>query len=274
MVKNKPRELNVSLGLKRLFIYNFYMKKAIYIDLDGTLLNSEYKISKKDKKYLLSIKNEWDIIISTANSFENAFQFYKELNLNTFMSTLQGQLIINPSSNKILSSELSIKDIKKILKNKKIINFLIETPKKIYLKTSKGILINKIKNDYEIFDNQKIDKILNFYIEVPKNFNLQINWLNSYEQKSRTKNKIIFFKPLNLATKLSAFNKINQYENYQFTIAIGDTMSDLECLKKANIGIAMKNSDFYVLKNFNFFSDKTNDQSGVSDILKKIIPNI
>jgi hydroxymethylpyrimidine pyrophosphatase-like HAD family hydrolase len=32
------------------------MKKAIYIDLDGTLLDNSYKISKKDKNFLFSIK--------------------------------------------------------------------------------------------------------------------------------------------------------------------------------------------------------------------------
>lgn len=249
------------------------MKKAIYIDLDGTLLNSKYQISKKDKKYLLSIKNEWDIIISTANSLENSIKFYNELNLKTFMSTYNGHVIVKPHTNEIISNKIKFEEIQKILKNKKIINFLIETPNKKYLKTNKRFLINNLKNNFEIFKNQKIDKIIDFYIEVPKNFIVKINWLKHFQLNTKTKNKIIYFSPLNIS-KLSAFNKINNQENYEFTIAIGDGTNDLDCLKNANIGIAMKNSVSFVLNNFNFFSDKTNDESGVSDILKKIIPNI
>ncbi len=249
------------------------MKKAIYIDLDGTLLDNSYKISKKDKNFLFSIKENWNIILSTGNSLRNTINFYNELDLNTFLSTSQGQVITNPKKNETIYNELNFDDIKKIMDSKKIINFLIETHDETYTKNKKGILIDLIKNSFQIYKNQKIKKIISFYIEVSRNFSIKIDNLDHYEWETNKKNKIISFKPLKIS-KLSAFKTINAKEKYEFTIAIGDGRNDIGCLKNANIGIAMKNSHPLVLKNANYVSNKTNNESGVSDILEKIIKKI
>jgi hypothetical protein len=65
--------------------------------------------------------------------------------------------------------------------SKKIINFLIETHDETYTKNKKGILIDLIKNSFQIYKNQKIKKIISFYIEVSRNFSIKIDNLDHYE---------------------------------------------------------------------------------------------
>ena len=53
-------------------------------------------------------------------------------------------------------------------------------------------------------------------------------------------------------------------------LAFGNSLNDLEMLKYAGIGIAMKNSDISLLRKWDNISRYTNDEEGVYHIIKGI----
>ncbi|NQZ65921.1 MAG: HAD-IIB family hydrolase [Mycoplasmatales bacterium] len=247
------------------------MKKAIYIDLDGTLLNDKYKISKEDQKFLNKIQDDYDIIISTGKSMENSISHYKKLNLNTYMSSSQGQVISLPNKNIHICNYFKKEDIKKIIDDNCIINFIIDTNKKTYVKKNGTFLNNLIENKFHIYKNNNIDKAIALILETNINYKIPvIKGLRLYEWDAGFDTRIVTVRPIN-SSKEKAMEYINKKMGYEYTIAIGNGRNDIEMMKKANFSIAIKGSHPLVLKNADIVSEFDNNNSGVSRELKKII---
>ena len=73
--------------------------------------------------------------------------------------------------------------------------------------------------------------------------------------------------------KWGAINYILEKENIsgEEVIAIGDNVNDLNMIKNAGLGIAMKGSSPVVIENANIVTNESNDSDGVVKVLKNII---
>ena len=68
-------------------------KKVIAVDLDGTLLNSDSKLSEFTKETIKKIsKKGHHVVITTGRPYRMAREFYKELELHTPMINFNGSL--------------------------------------------------------------------------------------------------------------------------------------------------------------------------------------
>lgn len=79
--------------------------KVIAVDLDGTLLNSESKLSDFTKETIKKISAKGHkVIITTGRPYRMALDFYKELELNTPMINFNGSLTHIPEKSGNLSN--------------------------------------------------------------------------------------------------------------------------------------------------------------------------
>ena len=85
------------------------MIKAVMLDLDGTLLNNDHRISDTNKKVLKKLENKGiKIFLATGRSYESMRSYHEELNLTTPAICYNGAKIIYPNGNE---KEYPVKEI-------------------------------------------------------------------------------------------------------------------------------------------------------------------
>lgn len=265
--------------------------KIVFLDIDGTLLNSSHKITDITKKCILKLSNEFNIkfVLISARMPKAMYCFADELKINNILAGYGGSLIIENG---------------KIILNKIIPSFEIETMYK-YAKEYK-IHMSIYKQDkwfVEYIDKttEKESQITEITPEIENFDSLLKNW----RKKETGSNKILFISETNKIIKFKEFleslnlscnfylSKDNYLEAVPYqvskensikficqkfniskdeTIAIGDSENDIGMIAYAGKGIAMGNSPDIVKKNSDFIT-KTNDEDGVVFALEKFILN-
>lgn len=244
------------------------MYKLVVLDLDGTLLNDEKEISKYTSNVLKQIKNNTKIVLASARGFWSIKPYLEKLHLldkENYTISYNGSLIVNNLEQSIVDEEIE-ENYKKILvdyiKNYNNMEWLVYT----YNERIKSKDIDNI----EIFMNKnKIYKVVcradEKTIKTVKN-SLPKFIFDLFEITSSTVNRIEFVKKgmtkVNAISKLLDILKIEQNE----VIAIGNGENDIEMIKFAGCGIAMKNAPFSVKSSADIITD-TNNDDGVGKIL-------
>src|SRR5690625_5845593 len=84
-------------------------RHLIAIDLDGTLLDNDQKISKKNKKAIAqAVKDGHVVVIATGRPRRASIQYYHQLNLQTPMINFNGALIHHPTNTRWKSTHIPI----------------------------------------------------------------------------------------------------------------------------------------------------------------------
>ena len=77
--------------------------KAIFMDMDGTLLRSDHTLSDKLKEKLIELdKNGIKIFISTGRMYAATLPYLKQLGITTPVITYNGGKIVDPSTTETL----------------------------------------------------------------------------------------------------------------------------------------------------------------------------
>jgi len=270
------------------------MVKLLAIDLDGTLLNSEGKISKEDKNVLRKFFEKGGIVILSSGRMTDCVSIYsKILEIDTPLIVYNGAMVrLREKENRkiIYHNPVPLKYSKFIIdyciKNKFLLNFYYddilyaqnETNLKkyaeIYSKQT-GAKYNFI--DLKIMKDKKPTKLI--LITDVKNPNIERT--RDFQYKHFKK---IFGKSLNIVKTnpeyLEFMNKgVNKGKGLQALveyykikkdeiIAFGDGENDIEMLLYAGISVVPKNAKEKVKKISKIVSDFTNDQSYISRFLK------
>ena len=246
--------------------------KAIILDLDGTLLDDNKKISYKTTEYLKQIKNKVKIILASARQFGTIKPYLENLDLleeNNYTICFNGSLIVNNKESEIFS--LCI-DKSVIIK---IDDFILEN--KIdwtyYLYDSR-LLRNDVSNIDEFVNKNKIYKIVG--ISTPDvinkiRSNLPKEVLDNLEITSSELNRIEFVNKG--MTKVKAIelllNKLDiDKEN---VVAIGDGDNDIDMIKYVGYGIAMSNAPEIVKENADIVTKFSNNEEGVYYTIKELL---
>ncbi|HLS35046.1 MAG TPA: Cof-type HAD-IIB family hydrolase [Bacillota bacterium] len=84
-------------------------RHLIAIDLDGTLLDNDQKISKKNKQAIAqAVKDGHVVVIATGRPRRASIQYYHQLNLQTPMINFNGALIHHPTNTRWKSTHIPI----------------------------------------------------------------------------------------------------------------------------------------------------------------------
>lgn len=263
----------------------------IAIDLDGTLLNSNHKISKKNKQMIQLARQQGHIVvIATGRSFRMSHFYYDQLNLDTPIINANGALLHHPLDKNWGYYHTPF--------NREIALNIIELSNKA---NSKNI-IAKVNNS--IYIDQHDDYILRFFEPTLDDYPLLIGDVKQELKDNPTmmmlypderyKHELIKqieeahptdiqvrnwgppFYVLEIMqqglSKAEALDHIARY--YQIPqdriIAFGDEGNDLAMIDYAGVGVAMENA-IDELKSIANYITTTNEESGVGTFLKNYL---
>ena len=268
----------------------FIMIRIVTIDLDGTLFDNVKNISQQNIEAIKKCKELGvKIVIATGRPISGVMPVLKRLGLTTnedYCIIYNGSKVLNVGTNEeIFSTTISGKTVKELYNESIRLNTyfhafrkneeLITTEHNQYTDveaTINGINdvlvnINDIKDDDEflkamlVCDNESLN-------------NAEVNVNNIYKEKlSMVRSAKIFLEFLNKdSDKGKALLHLAKYLNVDIkdTMAIGDAGNDISMIKKAGVGVAMKNSFKEVLDICDFVT-LSNEESGVSYALHKFI---
>ncbi|MDR2822421.1 MAG: Cof-type HAD-IIB family hydrolase [Acholeplasmatales bacterium] len=268
------------------------MRYLIGIDLDGTLLDKESKLTSKTINFLQKAEKEGHIVVlSTGRSFDASIDYYNEIDLNSPLINDSGGYISYPKdqSKKPTLFNISDKDIKTIKEHLSPYFFAsyFSTSKNIYAfgnyskcntyffaqEEYKHFLTNKSFGELPItsilafIEKDKNNEFLNYFNELTeinvylRSWGLIGNEVFVYEILKKGVNKLSALKSLLKEFSLSEDS----------LITFGDGANDLEMVKEAKYGYAMKDSRLSKLDGIKYITEYDNANDGVILALSSIL---
>lgn len=269
-------------------------KHLIAVDLDGTLLNKDHRISEQNKNALIHAMEQGHIVvIATGRPSRASMQYYRELKLKTPMVNFNGALIHHPTDSrwktthsplqhdtalKIVDAcyELDVPNIMAEVQDSVFIdrydeNFVsffqaleaedtqstltIGSLRKKLTEDPTSLLIAPTEQQVELLQNE----LNKSHAELVEHRNWAAPW-NIIEIVRKGIHKAVGLK------KISNYFGIPQ----ERIIAFGDEDNDLEMIDYAGVGVAMGNA-IDEIKNIAKHITDTNENSGVASFLTEYL---
>lgn len=242
------------------------MIKMIVVDLDGTILNKERKITQITKEYLCKLQEDGYIItIATGRSYSLAMEATDGAIFANYMITNTGACIYDNKKKKLIYKKyLQKRFINRIIRkySTQMELFRIYTEKTTYSSTSlRGI--NKIQQ--VVFlpkDNSNVNCLYDALMKEGYPLNIIVM------QDSFASQKWIEIQPLN-STKYNSICRVASMLDIKNDeiIAFGDGLNDVEMIAKSGHGVALKNALEEVKKVSKDITLYDNDNEGVMKYL-------
>ena len=260
------------------------MIKAVFSDLDGTLLNENGTVSEETKQMIEKLKKAGiKFFIATGRSFLAMKRYYDHLNLDTEIINYNGAVIHDSDGKKIFELTLDDSIARELIDYGRKNNLYYHgfSNEKWYLEnyddTAKAYgAKSQLQENIVNFDNMpKLDFNKMMFINDAETTKI----VDSYVVE-KYKNRI--YKGLSSPTFLEIMNpdvsKGNSVkillEKYGFhpdeVIAFGDAENDLEMLFSVKYGVAMENANNDVKSKVNYIAKK-NTENGVALFLEDFL---
>ncbi len=241
--------------------------KLIAFDMDGTLLNSQKKISQKSIEAINKAMEKGKIVIlNTGRCPAELEEYFEVLDNIQYLNCVSGALVFDRKNNKkIYSKTLDIEIVKQLLD----------------IASHEDNMVHLLSQD-SIVEKDNIDKMNDYHMEVYQEMYVRVTnkWENLYSQynekpfpveklniyhtssegRERTRQRIL---DSNLEVELSdaettsleisakgidkgiGLEKLCEYHQIALdeTIVVGDANNDIAALKKAGLAIVMDNAN-------------------------------
>lgn len=272
--------------------------KMICIDMDGTLLDKNKKISEESKVAIKTVyKMGVEVVVATGRIYNNAAYYSHLLGVESPVIAANGAIVREKHTNKVIyessiSTEECVKLVEMLYKMKVFFHFytadtiycsnrLIEIVTNLYMTKQVGYdnlkikynIIKNIENWKKLFseNNGKITKCIAFSINPKKMLILK--------RKLREFDGITYYGAGKRSVEInsegvSKGNATRVLANYygierEEVVCIGDNENDVSMIEYAGLGVAMGNAIPEVKKVANYITD-TNERNGVAKAIKKI----
>ncbi|EHI98839.1 Cof-like hydrolase [Clostridium sp. DL-VIII] len=268
------------------------MYKLIALDMDGTLLTTDKRVSEKNKAAIKEAEAKGvKIVLASGRPLIGITKYLNELDLlkdDDYVLSFNGGLVQNTKTQKVVSKlPLKGRDLKNIYRISKELNINIHafsakdgliTPKISQYTEHEadinGIEIN-IRDFNEIDDEEDIIKVM--MIDPQEILDPAIKKLPAelYEKYSVFKSAPFFLEFTNKEVdKGLGLKKLGEYLGIkkEEIIACGDAGNDLSMVKYAGLGVAMENATKEVKEAANFITT-SNDEDGIANVIEKFILN-
>lgn len=260
--------------------------KMVFIDLDGTTLTSDKKITPRTRQVIERLDSIGiPVVITTGRSIYSVRNFYSYLQLSTPVITLNGtvvyeQLMGKLQSYKQLSEDMLLELIHLFSRHMDIDNFMFEGLEDYYVLQSDQELLHSFvevrrKHPLVIDNGHRFNEPITNLLVRPRDNKKEVHqWL-----LEQTDGKVHFvntewnwIEGLNPSVnKGTAITEIAaQYGvSVDQVVAFGDEWNDIEMLQVAGLGIAMENGS----RTAKEVADRiapSNDREGVASILEEL----
>lgn len=266
------------------------MYKLVALDMDGTLLNENQKISDRVKKAIAEARTKGiKIILSSGRGFKGIEKYVKELQLDELVVSLNGAVVTDASGDEIIFSihmepEISrrIMELQKeydifsiiFIGKKMYVEELNE--KALYFSSFEGVELITVRSMLKFYSTQPIGKML----MIGENERLVMFKEKLLEEIGTAINATFslpdFLEVYNInVNKGIILHKIAEYYGIkrEEIIAIGDGENDTSMIEYAGLGVAMENGMDSV-KNAADIITKSNTEDGVAHVIEKYILNV
>lgn len=262
------------------------MYKAVFLDLDDTLLDSNKNISEENKEAIKYVKEKGGLVcIASGRSIEASKMFYNMANPSRYIIYSNGAGIFDYETDEKLFSadiekELCLKLYEYSIENG--LGIRIDTPYGRYISDEKyAISLDIVLENNEGINIIKENDILqiSFLTEIEEKRSMAIDFVKQNIPKTlkienifKTGMKEEFFAINIVNANVSKGNAINGLCKYlkidiKDVIAIGDGLNDISMIKMAGLGVAMENGEPELKKVADEITN-TNLENGVAKILR------
>lgn len=271
--------------------------KLVCIDVDGTLLNTKHKITKRTKELLLKAhKLGIHIVISTGRMYTDAEYYSNLIGVKSPVIASNGAFIKEKDNDKVifkdvLGENLSL-ELLKIFRKHQIKPYFC-TPHKFYYGTIMfklfylatkivGTRSNKLDIEYVFSWNQWQQVLHKEKDNIVKSEIIYRDPALIYELRSElnqlTQLEIVDSSKYNIEITRKGVSKGKAVERLaslyglkrEEVIAIGDSENDISMLEYAGLGIAMGNASDRVKQKADYITD-SNDNEGVANAINKFV---
>jgi len=259
--------------------------KLVAIDIDGTLIDDDFKVSKRTVDKIRALRDRGvNVTLATGRTYRSAKQYTDILNIDDPIICYNGALVKDNSNGNIIYDARLPLDI-----SKKIIGFGEKEKLDIKVYTDDTLYVeDDDERTREICKNHKIDyKVIGKLSENIEKGAQMIILIEDEERIREIRKKIDSMDIKNVSYTMSTprslefgapgVNKGNALKvladkygiESKEILAIGNSLNDLGMFKYAGTGIAMKNSDRILLEEWDKVSEYDNNEEGVFHILDK-----
>ena len=256
------------------------MIKGIALDLDGTLLNSEKKISNYNKKIIKQVvASGVTVVIATGRVYEALLSFQEELELKTPIVCYNGAVIIDENGRKIFSKNLERDDTKKLINIARENNIHLNLFKddKWYVEKEREEVVSYKKLsglDYIVKDFDEFEELNPIKLMYISDHKKLLNIEKEVDEKLNDSVYRAFSKPYFLEVLHKEVSKgksiMGLFEKMGFhkdeIMAFGDGFNDYEMLTLVGHGVVMANAPIELKEKIGREA-LSNDEDGVGRYL-------
>lgn len=261
--------------------------KLIGVDVDGTLLNSENKITPRTRQALIRAGEMGHKIVIVSGRPTSAVKYLaKELEFDKFnglLANYNGGSITDYSSGKVLANHNLERNLAlEILDKTRFLNIIVPYKDMIlsdkdhkFLQAESKLLgleakiVSDIRDKLDFDPNKilfaaeiaKLEESIQFLVENFGNVTSQVRSHRNYYE--------IMPKGLSKGNSLLEIAKIYDIDQADI-IAFGDEMNDFTMIEVAGVGVAMANA-VDEIKEIADYVTLSNDEDGIGDYLEKYV---
>lgn len=256
--------------------------KLIALDMDGTILDDNGNFSNKTALKLKELTHKGiQVVFATGRTHRSAENVMNKMGISLPIISHNGSKAVVPLVGELYNNKMPLEDAKVILshgdKNNLYSKAYIDNV--LYIKEPDEVSLQFAKDhgiDYKVVGNlgENIPSGVNMiifiypeavdedYSEIFKTLNISItrSMPQAYEFMAEGCHK---GKALKIVADYLGIKK-------EEILAVGNALNDLEMLKFAGTGIAMKNSDTNLLEVWDDISSFTNNEEGVYEMIKEL----
>ena len=259
--------------------------KAIFLDLDGTVLTNEHTVSERLKGKLNELERKGvKVFVATGRTFTSAKPFVEMLGVKNPVITYNGGRVVNPLTNEmIFEKPLESETVRELIKisREKGIHLNLYTDDKLFIENeseegkgyAKSVGIPYYVENFDDFAGKTSTKAL-FIAENSVLTELKKELEEKLPEVTFVFSKVHYLEALNKeVSKGLAVKEI--LEKYGISpdeaMAFGDQWNDLEMLKFVKYGYLMGNATDDLKKEFS--EDKivlSNEEDGIYETIKNL----
>lgn len=265
-------------------------KKMLVLDLDGTLTNSEKKITPYTREIIFRMQNAGHtVVLASGRPTPGMLHIAKELELEKFsgyMISFNGGRITDCKSGEVIYQQTLPKDVVP-----KLFELAEELDIGLVSYDREGIITTEHNDEYIELESRinnlpiKHMKDVVSYIDFPLNKCLGTaspeiapDMEEEFRKKfgdvvnvGRSEPFFIEITPMGV-DKAATIEKLCELTGYtkEDVIACGDGFNDISMIKYAGLGVAMKNAQDAVKEAADYITG-SNDEDGVAEVIEKFI---